>query len=511
MQTVCRSCPQAGGVFEQTLNRSSILEPDNLSHSGSYGRMSKRMKLQESRSTSFAGFWVTPEIPVLICLWIAVFLIAGTPYPYHYDSVNYALAIIDRFDITIDQPHAPGYLFHVLFGRLVHLPVKNASIVQQLQNLVYLILILPCWYLAKQRRTFDILFLGTFPLILFFPAIPIVHTVSLTIGAWMAYALYKMEAREWSPLPAGIIYAVGIGFRQDTLIMMGPVFLYFLFRGHYPFRIWLQLVAIGALVSLSWYIPTRMASWGVDPFKATNTMNVKFYYASSVLLGAPLRENLRCALRFCIYGFGVIGPGGLLLLWYILRTTRPREWLPVLLALLPVLLYGTVFLLSFSYYYASVLGFFGTWALLKNGFPQKRRYLMLVAALLNIAFFWFVPRPHYEPWKGNFTTRTPVGNIVKQAGYIGANGRKQAVHTRDIITFADTTVGKAASVYIEPGLLWPRIWNYMAKYHWHNRMVKSADHAEMILGPFSISRPGLIVRSGNLAVYRNVKKTANKH
>lgn len=445
---------------------------------------------------------MTPEVPVMMVLWTLIFIVAGTPYPYHYDSVNYALAIIERFDITIDQPHAPGYLFHVLFGRLVHLPVHNPYIVQQLQNLVYLSLMLPCWYLAKQRKPFDILFLGTFPLTLFFPAIPIVHAVSLTIGTWMAYSLYKMEAKEWSPLVTGVIFAVGIGFRQDTLIMLGPPFLYLLIRGRYPLRIWLQLVLIGAVVSLSWYLPTRMASWGVDPFKATNAMNVKFYYASSVLLGAPLRENLRCALRFCIYAFGVIGPGGLVLTWYFLRTTPRKEWIPVLLALAPVLLYGTVFLLSFSYYYASVLGFFGMWVLLKNGFPRQRKYLMLVCALLNLLFFWFIPRPHYEPWRGNFHTRPLHENLLKQAGYIGANGRKQALHTRDIVAFADSTIGRAASFHVEQGFLWPRIWNYLARYRWHNKNVPSPEEADMIFGPAVEGRAGMIVRSGDMAVYR---------
>ena len=464
------------------------------------------MKKPASFSKTPKRLFTTPEIPVIIGVWIAVFLIIGTRYPYHYDSINYALGIIDKFDITIDQPQAPGYFFHVMLGRLVHLAVGNPFVVQQFQNLLYLFLMLPCWYMVQTRRPYDILFLGTFPLTLFFPAIPIVHAVSLTIGTWMACSLYRMETRQWSPLVPGIIYAVGIGFRQDTLIMLGPPFLYLLIRGGYPLRTWIQLVLTGAAVSLTWYIPTRILSHGVDPFNATNAMNVQFYYGSSVILGAPLAENIRCALRFLLYGPGVVGPGGLVLLCFFLKNTRPREWLPPFLALAPIILYGTVFLLSFSYYYASALGFFAMWALLKNGFPRNRKYILLACALLNLLFFWFIPRPHYEPWRGSFATRSLPENIIKQAGYIGANGRKQALYTRDILTFADTTIGKAGTFYVEPGILWDRIWEFLAQYRWHNTRVHRADKAGVILGFRDDRRGNCLGYSGKFALYGKSKE-----
>src|SRR4030042_238026 len=47
-------------------------------------------------------------------------------YLYHWDSVQFALALED-YDITVHQPHPPGYFLYVMLGRLVNLFVKDAN------------------------------------------------------------------------------------------------------------------------------------------------------------------------------------------------------------------------------------------------------------------------------------------------------------------------------------------------------------------------------------------------
>ncbi|MDG5814222.1 hypothetical protein QA601_03965 [Chitinispirillales bacterium ANBcel5] len=456
-----------------------------------------------SKKLNDSALQKTAEVVTLVGLWVLIFATIGTPYPFHYDSVNYALAIAEKFDTGIHQPHPPGYLFHILFGRLIYLFVDNPFYVQQLQNIFYLLAVLPCWLMIKGVQKFDLIFLGTFPLILFFPAVPIIFAASFAAGCWMAVALSKMDEGSWSPLIPGFIFAVSIGFRQDMLIMLGPVFLYCLIRGRYRAKIWLKLVAIGFTVTMLWYIPTLILSGGLEPFSHTNAENTKFYLYSSVLFGAPLLENVRVALRFLLYMPATLGPGGICLVLICLKTLPKKNWIPVILALAPIVIYGTVLLLPFSYYYASGLGFFISWVTVKGGLPEKRKYLLLFLAILNISFFCFMPKAQYQPWRGTYKDRTIVENIAKQLLYTGANSRESALHRRDIIDFAQSTIAKSDIFYVEDDILWDRIWCYLSAHSWNNIHTRELEEAELILGWYNPeSTKELVARHNNLAVYR---------
>src|SRR4030066_1507733 len=47
---------------------------------------------------------------------------------YHWDSVQFALAL-KKYDITLHQPHPPGYFFYVMLGRLLNLLINDANTV----------------------------------------------------------------------------------------------------------------------------------------------------------------------------------------------------------------------------------------------------------------------------------------------------------------------------------------------------------------------------------------------
>ncbi len=47
---------------------------------------------------------------------------------YHMDSVQFALAL-DQYDVTIHQPHPPGYFLYVMLGRLLRLFIHDANTV----------------------------------------------------------------------------------------------------------------------------------------------------------------------------------------------------------------------------------------------------------------------------------------------------------------------------------------------------------------------------------------------
>src|SRR4030067_3107297 len=45
---------------------------------------------------------------------------------YHWDSVQFALAL-KKYDITLHQPHPPGYFLYVMLGRLLNLFINDAD------------------------------------------------------------------------------------------------------------------------------------------------------------------------------------------------------------------------------------------------------------------------------------------------------------------------------------------------------------------------------------------------
>jgi len=54
-----------------------------------------------------------------LCLFLATIL-TRIPFTsklmYHLDSIHFALAL-DHYDITVHQPHHPGYFLYVMLGR----------------------------------------------------------------------------------------------------------------------------------------------------------------------------------------------------------------------------------------------------------------------------------------------------------------------------------------------------------------------------------------------------------
>ncbi len=52
----------------------------------------------------------------------------ASSFLYNHDSVAYALAL-RQYDITIHQPHPPGYFLYVMLGKLLFKFVPDANVV----------------------------------------------------------------------------------------------------------------------------------------------------------------------------------------------------------------------------------------------------------------------------------------------------------------------------------------------------------------------------------------------
>jgi len=440
------------------------------------------------------------EVLAPIGLWVLVFILIGTPYPYHFDSVNFALAIVDHIDLRLQQPQPPGFLFHVVLGKLLAaLRLGNPFIIQQVQNLCYLAMALFCWSRSTARKRGDLLFLSTMPLLLFFCAAPLSQAASLAFGALIAWIIYGMEKKTVSPLALVAVFFLGVGFRQDLIPFLGPVALAAFLWNRPSVTDWVLSLCIGAVITVLWYFPTQALSGGASPYVMTQEAQKIFSSSTSVFFGATPFMHIRSALRFLIYAFAVIGPAGLVYFVLAPRQLDRRQLLYLLLGTMPLFLYGTLIHIPLSYYYAPALSFALCWCFFCVGVPMARTGVAILL-VLNIAFFFCVPRPQFEKPDKPFGERSWTANVKKQALYLGANGAQELVVRRDLIAMADAHLSRSAVFYVQPGILWDRIWNYMAAYRWHNHSTAVRDSAEVRLEIKSGQKETPVAEFGNAGI-----------
>ncbi len=412
--------------------------------------------------------------------WCLSFLLVGTPYPYHYDSVNFALAIIDRFDIGIQQPHPPGFLFHAACAKFVNLFVHQPFYTQQILNIIYQtsLLILFLKYIHRNRSVFLVLSLA--PLFLFLPAVPLSQAAGIPFGAAIALFVYKITRGNNKHFALVVTFALGIAFRTDLVVYFLPVVLFV----HLIYRPTLKQALVstgaGALILLIWYTLTDLLSSGPTLLQATGQAQRMFTSGTSVFFGASLFEHARSSLRFIFYYAAVLGPGGLFLLYgYFSGGIARIDLLMFAAATVPLALYGLLVHIPFAYYFAPVLAFAAVFLPLtfKNSFSGRKAALCVC---VNILFFAFVPKPLYESDGKTYTSRSIHQNILKQLRYSGAAGRSELVHRKNMISSAGQALSGHSSFSEPEGVLWDRIWYYMGDRVWGKQYL-SSDSAEVLL------------------------------
>jgi hypothetical protein len=74
--------------------------------------------------------------PLVLFLFTIITRIPFTSkYLYHMDSVQFALAL-DLYDVTIHQPHPPGYFLYVMRGSFVNILIRDANTVFEFISII---------------------------------------------------------------------------------------------------------------------------------------------------------------------------------------------------------------------------------------------------------------------------------------------------------------------------------------------------------------------------------------
>lgn len=456
--------------------------------------------------------WNLVLVCVCIIVWISVHLLSATPFPFDYDSTNYALGIWDKFDIGKCQPHAFGYIFHIMSAR-VFLPfIKNLFILQQAQSILYLLIAVLCFIPWQKKVSHALLIFATMPLLLFFTSVPVIHAASLAASALLAKSLFLLHERKINPVVPVIILFTSIGFRQDLGIFLGPVLAFALLRNRCTIRQWTIFSLCAALLTLSWYLPTSLLSKGLSPWKEANVIVRPFLESSSIIYGASLFSWARSVLRFLIYLPGVLGPGGIILAIFAFKSCDKTDHLYLFFATAPFMIYGFIFYFGFPNYYATIIAFFFVWISNCKDLTISPM-VTIVSVLLNVLYFSFAPVPQYEDTT-NYSNRRTVQSVKKQLSYLGANGRPYIQHRKNKHAFIDSALSRCECFYdtdkIEyGGIPYHRIWKLMSMTQWGNTYGDNPDSADCII---RYVKPGETpdLQSGNVGIWYK-KKAQNQN
>lgn len=425
-------------------------------------------------------------VTIALGIWITLCILIGSDYPFNYDSINYALSITDDFDVGKCQPHAWGYIYHIIICRLWLPIVDNPFRIQQFQSIVYLFTAILFMLSTDKKKGWAVLIPATVPVSLFFASTAVIHAALFAASAAIAWTILRLEEKKEHPLIITIVFAICTGFRQDLAIFMGPVVLFALIRRKCSIRLWTAVFIIGGFLTALWYLGTSWSSGWLSPYKEAIAIQKPFLQGTSLVYGAPVRVWLWMVLRMIVYIPAVIGPGGILLLIIALRSVNRFDRIYLSMATAPFFIYATVIYAGMANYYAAITGFVFTWVLKRN----RQRYsviLIITAVLLNVIYFIIAPEPLHKNKNENHQSFQILQASIRLLSWSGATSMAAVMKNRGFENFLDKNIAGcnsfSANGQIEyNGIPYWRIWNIMGKRVWHNIYNPNFDSTECMIG-----------------------------
>jgi Dolichyl-phosphate-mannose-protein mannosyltransferase len=195
-----------------------------------------------------------------------------------WDSVLYARALEQGFHVGADladqRPHPPGYVFYVALASAFRLVTRDSNAALVAVSVLASALTAAAVYLLCRRyagRALSVvvaLGAASAPLVWTYGEVAMPYALLGLLSIVLAVLLRDARSRPW---PAALIASAGLGlaagFRQDVLLLLGPLWLWMLAA-----RSWRERVmCVGALgiAALAWFVPSAVLSGGVAAYLAT--------------------------------------------------------------------------------------------------------------------------------------------------------------------------------------------------------------------------------------------------
>jgi hypothetical protein len=250
-------------------------------------------------------------------------LIARVPFAaktlWAWDSVLYSRALEQGFHVSADlvemRPHPPGYVFYVGVAAAIRWVTGDSNAALVTVSVVVSALTAAAVYLAARRyadRTLAILVaLGAAlaPLPWTYGEIAMPYALLGLLSVVLAMSLRDARTRRW---PAALVVSVGLGlaagFRQDVLLLLGPLWLWML--GPWTWRERALCTAAVGIACFAWFVPSALLSGGPSAYIASLSGQITRVSELSPAAGgdALLRNTLLTVygLWWGLLGFGLV-------------------------------------------------------------------------------------------------------------------------------------------------------------------------------------------------------------
>jgi hypothetical protein len=236
---------------------------------------------------------------------------------YHWDSINFAFSL-EHFDVSIGQPHVPGYILYVYLGRLVQPLFGDAqttfaaiSVLSSGLAAAFLYLLGRDMYSRRVGAAASLLLLSS-PLFWFYGEIALPHSLDMfavILIVWLFYRLIRGDgwfAGMSAVVLTAVVFGIAGGLRPQTQVFLMPLALFVGWRIGWR-RSLAALVVLG-LVNLAWFIPLMALNGGMSSYFTTmSRFSDAFNTTTNVLGGAGmwgLMRNVRKLAMYTAYGWG---------------------------------------------------------------------------------------------------------------------------------------------------------------------------------------------------------------
>jgi len=329
--------------------------------------------------------------------------IGHSQYLYSTDSALYALAF-EKYDISLHQPHPPGYPLYVLLGKLFNWVVGDANLALVLISILFSVLsVWAIWRLANKIYGSKVAWIATFlfvssPLVWFHGQVALNYIVDAFFAAWFGYYIYDIiysKKLAYTGILSSIILALGAGFRPTLAVFLLPLWLFAILRQRN-----LKLLVTNGLVFLGvvlvWLIPEVILSGGIKSFfrsLSTLLFTQSGVYSFSIFAKGigELASHLQMIFNNLQIGFGL---AGLLTIFWLLSWLVPEKIHIGKINLLNLLFWSVWIIPSLLFYLIVIFNLPGYLLII---FPA----LTILVAKALLAFLEFLARILPKLWQAD--------------------------------------------------------------------------------------------------------------
>jgi hypothetical protein len=191
--------------------------------------------------------------------------------PYGLDSVQFVLGL-DHYDVTLHQPHPPGYFLFVMLGRAFSMAFRDPNLSFIALNILFSVLGALVFYrlgralFGSGNGLLSALLLVTSPLFWFHGEVALSNVADCFFVCLVTWFCWKTLNGD----PRFVYYsavALGLsgGVRQNTLVFLLPLWLFSMAR--VGLRRQLSALLLLLVTVLLWYFPMASLSGGVYAYQ----------------------------------------------------------------------------------------------------------------------------------------------------------------------------------------------------------------------------------------------------